>query len=156
MALKLVPPPEGTDFTSWTGGGTRGECLLVLLTRTRTSKDQIKHETADSQCYLFFDSPHTPYSTPTKLPNLRDWSLNTGRGWGQNEENSGYETCCAPPPSPQDRVKLVVPPPPPFERVETFCAPTSIWLKLQATMYKLPQPSAWLKLCSPPPPLPLS
>ena len=47
---------------------------------------------------------------------------------------------------PQDRVKLVMPPPP-FRGWKPFVAPSPVWLKLQATMLKLPQNF----LCPPPP-----
>ena len=59
---------------------------------------------------------------------LRDWSLITGTGGATKLENRGSETFCTPPP--QDGLKLFMPP---FQRVETFRAPPTIWLKLQAT-----------------------
>ena len=55
-------------------------------------------------------------------------------------QNHGSEPFCPPPPPPQDRVKLF-PAPHPSYRVETFCSPppSSVWLKLQANVLKLPQ-----------------
>ena len=67
---------------------------------------------------------------------LRDWSLIMGGGGVTKRENRRSKTVCAPPP-PKDRVKLFAKPP--FKEWKLFAPPPpSIWLKLQATAYKLP------------------
>ena len=77
--------------------------------------------------------------------------MNYGEGGLQNGKISGLKRF-APPPPPQDRVKLFAPPPPPLLKGGNFLRPPpSVWLKLHATVKKLPKnylchPSAWLKL----------
>ena len=74
----------------------------------------------------------------------------------QNGKILGPKRFAPPPPPHQYRVKLFVPPPPPFKGWTLFCAPSpSVWLKLQATMHKLPQNIlcplfSMAKTCSPP------
>ena len=97
---------------------------------------------------------------------LRDWSLITGRGGGATKREIAGPKLFSPPPI-QDRVKLFAPPTPLLKSGNFLRPPPpSIWLKIQATAYTLPQnmlcpppPSAWLKhflsFCSPPPPLPV-
>ena len=55
--------------------------------------------------------------------------INYGEG-GYKMGKSRVQNFLRPPP-PQDRIKLFAPP---FQRVETFRAPPTIWLKLQATV----------------------
>ena len=63
-------------------------------------------------------------------PNIRDWSLITGRGGGglQNGKIAGPKLFAPPPP--QDRVKLFAPP---LLKSGNFLCPPTIWLKLQPT-----------------------
>ena len=101
----------------------------------------------------FSERAHFKYPT-LRCRNFRDWSLIMGMGGATKWENRGLETFCAPPPSRQGKTFCA---PPPFKRWKHFARlPPSPWLKLQASVLKLPQnvcapPSAWLKLFMPPP-----
>ena len=92
------------------------------------------------------------YLLPNRLVGiwaLRDWSIIMGRGGYKIGISQGLKLFATPPPT-QNRKNFLRHP---FYRVETFCAPSSAWLKLQAPVLKLPQnllcsplPSAWPKL----------
>ena len=78
--------------------------------------------------------------------------INYGEEGATNWENRGSETLCTPL-SRRDKTFCA----PPFKRVETFCVPPSLMAKTSSYRIKttpklvVPPPSAWLKLCLPPP-----
>ena len=113
------------------------KCWFILqLCHVLSYLDEEGLKTMHNLVWLLFSYRFPNFTTlGDPLSNLRDQSLITGRGVN-NGKMAGLKHFVPP----QDRVKPFVPTPPSFfSRVEDFCAPPSIWLKLQATTSKLPQ-----------------